>query len=357
MSKCKIKVYYEFTNNKKELEKSVALNSQISKLNGYSEIKKAILDKSKDKKLIAEVKKIALKEGEKFILEIEEPKISGLDSVFNDKTYGFLINKINDGQIASLKLIIRRVREYPIWNPPQIYEKLKNALKKSAKENTDKLKEELIQIDIKHEPFEQIEDDELGNGYRVYLNNKKEEQGYSEEIYKDFHVHMFCNKCYKGNFLGFRYMCAECNNFNLCENCYQNEINDHDKEHVFIRIKDKVELDINLFSCLFETKSKIINRNNNAPFDLELDIFNNGEMDLHGCFLSPIRFGKKYLGCSKDSIKENILNGQKVHISPIFMFPDGGDELLEQYEGYFRLINSEGIPFGEIFYLQVNIVY
>ena len=72
-----------------------------------------------------------------------------------------------------------------------------------------------------------------------------------------------------------------------------------------------------------------------------------------------IRFGKHYLGCSKSTIGETIMNGEKLKLPLFITFEDETDDEnfkpLEQYEGYFRLMTEEGIPFGDIFYLQVNI--
>ena len=65
------------------------------------------------------------------------------------------------------------------------------------------------------------------------------------------------------------------------------------------------------------------------------------------------------MGCSKKTIDETIVNGEKSKLSLFITFEDETDDEnfkpLEQYEGYFRLMTEEGIPFGDILYLQVNI--
>ena len=114
-------------------------------------------------------------------------------------------------------------------------------------------------------------------------------------------------------------------------------------------------LDLSLFSCLFINKRKIINVDKFEAFDFEIEIINNGIESLQGCFISPIRFGKKYIGCTKDSIESEVQNGKKYTMKTMIKFED--ENIIEknkQYEGYFRLMTQEGLPFGDIFYLQVN---
>ena len=75
---------------------------------------------------------------------------------------------------------------------------------------------------------------------------------------------------------------------------------------------------------------------------------NNGENDLQGCFLSPIRFGKKYLGCIKATILEHTKRGEIATLKDVLIkFEDEDEsEREDEYEGYFRLMTKQGIPFG-----------
>ena len=47
---------------------------------------------------------------------------------------------------------------------------------------------------------------------------------------------------------------------------------------------------------------KLLRKKNNEPFEIKVNIINNGENDLQECFISPIRFGNNYLGCLKKTI-------------------------------------------------------
>ena len=339
MSKCKIKIYYE------KFKNDIVLNKNLSSFENYQSLREAVIAASNDKKQLASIKKIAVKNGDKIVLEIVEPKIGGINSIFNEETFNFFHNKVNEGHLTLIKLYITKVEKYPDWSPPQIYEILKNTLQSASDENSQVLIEELAQE----------KSEELNNGQRVYLVKRNEEKSISEENIKDVHLRVFCNNCPNNNFFGNRYICAECDNYNLCQNCYTNERFTHCKEHTFILIKSPIMLDLSLFSCLFINKRKIINVDKFEAFDFEIEIINNGIESLQGCFISPIRFGKKYIGCTKDSIESEVQNGKKYTMKTMIKFED--ENIIEknkQYEGYFRLMTQEGLPFGDIFYLQVN---
>ena len=339
MSKCKIKIYYE------KFKNDIVLNKNLSSFENYQSLREAVITASNEKKQLVGIKKIAVKKGDKIVLEIVEPKIGGINSIFNEETFNFFHNKVNEGHLTLIKLYITKVEKYPDWSPPQIYEILKNTLQSASDENSKVLIEELAQE----------KSEELNNGQRVYFVKRNEEKSISEENIKDVHLRVFCNNCPNNNFFGNRYICAECDNYNLCQNCYTNERFTHCKEHTFILIKSPIMLDLSLFSCLFINKRKIINVDKFEAFDFEIEIINNGIESLQGCFISPIRFGKKYIGCTKDSIESEVQNGQKYTMKTMIKFEDENIiEKYRQYEGYFRLMTQEGLPFGDIFYLQVN---
>jgi hypothetical protein len=210
-------------------------------------------------------------------------------------------------------------------------------------------------------------DKETNINYLIFENEdnkdcfiEKEENDINEDTAKECHIHIFCNQCQRGNFFGFRYMCAECNNYNLCEECYSNNIYTHDKDHTFIRIKKPFEpedTNINIYNCIF-TPNRIYEKRELDVFDLNVEIVNNGTVDLNGCFISPIRFGKNCLGCTRETINEEVKTGEKVKIKlGIIFYDDFNDDFppLNQYIGYFRLMTDKGIPFGDILYVQLDI--
>lgn len=347
-NKCKIKIYY------KEIPSYVLLNEDIFKLKNHNTLRELLIKKSNEPKQRLDVKNIAVQKDQKFIIEFEE-KIAGIGSIYNEKTFSFFLNKIQETKPKTIKAYIVKVDKYPEWNPPQVYKILESTLKNASNEIIDSIKKDLTQEDLE-------------NGGRVYIKEKNEEKEINEETYKNVHAGIFCNICQNGNFFGLRYVCAECNNFNLCENCYLNENHTHCQDHTFIRIKepirdtirDKLKIEINKFNCIF-TPNRIIEYKPYEAFDLEVELINNGIYDLSLCFISPIRFGKKYLGCNKTSVTESVSTGEKFKMNILVKFEDetGNEEELikplKEYEGYFRLMTYEGIPFGDILYLKVII--
>ena len=339
MDKCFIRVIY------KQVEKKNILKENFSKIDNYESLRKKVIKKSAQAGY--EVAPYAVKDNDKFVLELAD-KMAGIDSVFDDKTLDFLRGKITESEATPVVLHITKVKEYPIWKPPQILEIFKRSLDKASKETIEEIKNDLV--------LENLE-----NGNRVYIKEKKEEKDVNEDTVKECHIHVFCNHCQRGNFFGFRYMCAECNNYNLCEECYSNDIYTHDKEHTFIRIKKPLEIediDFNDYSCIF-TPNRIYEKRELDFFKLDVEIVNNGINDLYGCFISPIRFGKNCLGCEKKTINEVVKTGQKtkIELNVIFFddFNDDNSDLLDQYIGYFRLMTAKGIPFGDILYVQLDI--
>lgn len=338
MDKCYIKIIY------KQFEGKNIVKEKFSKTGNYESLRNKIIEKTA--RMGGNVASNGVKKEDKFVLRLAE-KLAGIESVFDDKTLDFLRGKITESEPATVTLHITKVDKYPIWKPPQILEIFKSSLDKASQETIEEIKKDLV--------LENLE-----NGNRVYIKEKKEEKEINEDTVKECHVHIFCNHCQRGNFFGFRYMCAECNNYNLCEECYSNDIYTHDKDHTFIRIKKPFEpedTNLNIFNCIF-SPNRIYEKRELNVFDLNVVIVNNGTVDLNGCFVSPIRFGKNYLGCTKETINEEVKTGEKVNIKlGIIFFDDFSDDCqpLDQYIGYFRLMTDKGIPFGDILYVQLDI--
>ena len=339
MENCTFRTLY------KQFEGKIIYKVKFSKIENFESLKKKIIEKTA--KMDNAIAKSGIKEGDKFILQLEE-KFSGIESVFDDKTLNFLLSKLADFQGNQVTAYITKVKELPKWSPPRVVEILKESLDKESKETIEEIKKDLV--------LENLE-----NGNRVYIKEKKEEKEICNDTIKECHIHIFCNHCHRGNFFGFRYMCAECNNYNLCEECYSNEIYTHNKEHTFIRIKkplDVEDIEINNYSCIFSPNRKYEKRELDV-FDLSVDIINNGLVDLKGCFITPIRFGKNYLICTKKTITDEVKPGQKtkieIGITLYDEFIDDNSQLLDQYIGYFRLMTDKGIPFGDVLYVQLDI--
>ena len=171
----------------------------------------------------------------------------------------------------------------------------------------------------------------------------------------DKHMNIICHNCLSSNFPGIRYVCCECNNFNLCQKCKDKSNIMHNKEHAFVQIKKPVKNDIKNYNNLFRP-NKIFMSNSKEPFEITFELNNKGNNNLKGCYFLSIKTSSKYLTCKKEVIKYDIKKDEKKRMNlTIFFKEDDDDDNQDLYEGYFRLFTDEGIPFGDILYLQLLI--
>ena len=169
------------------------------------------------------------------------------------------------------------------------------------------------------------------------------------------HINVVCHNCLTSDFTGCRYICCECDNFNLCQNCKENSNIIHNKEHAFVKINKPAKIDIKNYKNLFRP-NKILLNNSKDKFDINFEILNKGKNNLKGCYISSIKANKKYLKCIKKVIDEDIKSDEKKRAKLTIVFDedeDDEDSSQDVYEGYYRLFTEEGIPFGDILYLQV----
>ena len=330
--KCNLKVSY------KDLPGTVLLKGNLFDFNNYDLLKQKIYEKSTN----PIYKAIRITNQDKFILELDNYELGDINSVWDSNTYNYFFGKISKNPPQKLKIFISKVDKYPIWNPPQFTK----ILKASLKSNWNCIKKE-----IENELTENYLDD----GKRLYIHNKKENQAnLNDDLLNEMHLNIICNNCLSSNFYGARYICCECDNFNLCEYCQKNVRVSHISEHVFIKINNPVSIDIQNFDSIFSPNKQLLRKKLEA-FEINVDIVNNGENDLRGCFISPIRFGNNYLGCLKQTIIDECKKGDKITLSFIVTFEveEDEDDIKDVYEGYFRLMTHNGIPFGDIFYIKV----
>ena len=333
-NKCSFKIIY------KDLPGTVLLKGNFFDFKNYDSLKHKIIEKSKNPLY----KNVKITNEDKFILEIDNYELGDLTSVWNSETYNYFYEKIEKKTPQKLKLNIVKVDKYPIWNPPQFTK----ILKESLKSNWSFIKKEIES---------ELSENYLDDGKRLYIHNKKENQpNLNEDLLNEMHLNIICNNCLTSNFSGARYICCECDNFNLCEYCQKNARVSHITDHIFIKINKPISIDIQNFDSIFAPNKQLL-RQKLETFEINVVIVNNGENDLRGCFISPIRFGNNYLGCLKKTIIDECKKGDKIKLPIIITFEveEDEDDLQDVYEGYFRLMTHEGIPFGDIFYIKVII--
>ena len=104
---------------------------------------------------------------------------------------------------------------------------------------------------------------------------KKENQNYKKKIKniensknKTIHDNIECNKCNKIPIKGYRYICSKCNYYNICEQCYEINLDIPFHKHYFFRLEHKISKEyIEKFRNKYNTPSKY----NNASIAKVLD--------------------------------------------------------------------------------------
>ena len=315
----------------------VVLAGKFSTYKNYDDLRIAII------KNAAKSSVSTLSKNDKFTLEfIDDNKINGLDYIFNKETYQYFLgmSAINKNSTNKIKLLIVKVPEFPTFKLPQHKETLEESLLVSW----EKVKKELANI----------EDSELKCTKKKFEKLKREEEK-NDEVYSELHINVVCNNCLTANFNGERFMCCECENFNLCENCFKSHKIKHENKHTMIRINKPIINDINKFNYVFEPKEFYF-KNKYESFQLKANIVNIGENDLQCCFILPIRYQKNNLGCLKKTITEELKIGEKKSVN--LMIKLNQKDIMENeskkvYEGYYRMFTEEGIPFGDVLYVKV----
>ena len=179
---------------------------------------------------------------------------------------------------------------------------------------------------------------------------KKEREKNEEIIQKIKHNDIICCNCFKKDFNGKRFICSQCENYNLCQECekilYEKEI--HQKEHVFIQIIKKMDNDnINYNNIIGNYQNEF--QNVDEIFMFEFTVINNGENDLQNCYILPIRYGEDFLISEPKIINSSIKKGMNSKLSIVIKIPKKSG----YFEGYFRMFTPNGFPFGDFIYIKV----
>ncbi len=186
---------------------------------------------------------------------------------------------------------------------------------------------------------------------REFFKKNKEEKS-------SIHKNIICTNCFKKNFSGKRYICCECDNFNLCGDCeelHTKNLIEHNLNHIFIKINKPINIDINKYDTVIKGKNQNLTIKNNQAI-ANITIFNTGEESLKDCFLSQIIFGRKVLTGKKIKIEEDVNQNEKIDCSIVM---DVNKETVKEgdtkeYISEWRMFTKEGLPFGEIISLYIN---
>ena len=323
-------------------EKSVLLNGNFKNFSTFRDLKKKIIDSSTTSAFKKDFGR-NLKDDEKFILEFDKksPEIPGLEKgIWSKDTYEYFLEKISSKKNAKFRFHFTLVNEFPKFQRKKPVEIFNEILDKTWKDIEKDLKKELPLSILEKGKFD--------------YENLKNEINSNQNNFSEIHKNIICNGCYKKDFEGIRYICAECKNYNLCQECGRNfmKIQTHPRDHTLIRINKAINEE-NLFDYnnLFGNNNKII-QTDATSFKFNFPIVNTGDNQLKGCYLAPVRFGEDYLTCLPKKIDEEMNRNDKCEIEIVI-------SLLKEergvYEGYFRMFTPKGLPFGDL--LKVKAVY
>ena len=265
-----------------------------------------------------------------------------IDSFYDVETYNYfcnIISQINSKDPlflkSNFKIEIEQVSEYPEGLPT-----LQKCIENSIKINKLKIVQKLIteittpKLDIESQKYNIDK-----------LNNNK--------FLNACHNNVTCNNCFKQNFIGLRFICTECNKFNLCENCESLRVMkkiEHNPNHLFIQIAHPINIDNYTFNNLIQKKRQVINIYkipNEEKIKVNFIIHNIGENSFKNCFLYPICYGENFLFGNIVKIENDVSKGENISVDIEFdMKINSGT-----YYSKWRMFTELGIPFGEIIYL------
>ena len=326
---------------------SVWLRGKINDFKNYKELKNKIIDISQSKS-----RENVLKESDVFILCFNVDKKKDLyipdelsEGIWDNKTFSYFKEKLSIRGIdkAVYKLYVQKVKKTKKWKRKENHEFLREALEA----NWPAIHENLLS---------EVSLAKLEQSNINYRNLKEKLKKNEEKINNEKHYNIVCNNCFKKDFNGKRFICGECNNYNLCQDCekifYSKQI--HPREHSLIQINKSLNDEI--VDNLSKYNNIIGNKNQefkNVPeyFQLEVSIINNGENNLKDCYILPVRFGDEYLSCCPKVIEEDIQRNMIVKVILVIRIPHSNKGY---FQGYFRMFTPNGLPFGDV--LSVNVL-
>ena len=174
----------------------------------------------------------------------------------------------------------------------------------------------------------------------------------------NIHKNIICSNCIKKNFTGKRFICCECDNFNLCEDCEElrcKKFIDHNSNHLFLKLNKPINIDINKYDNMIKGNNQNLKVENERAI-ANITIINTGEESLKDCFLSQISFGRKILNGKKIKIEKDIETNETINCQIDLDVSEKksleGDT--KEYISSWRMFTKEGIPFGNIISLFIN---
>ena len=167
-----------------------------------------------------------------------------------------IISESNTNNIIKAEKIKLKTEKNNRIDEKERISKLENENKQITKKNNELIKEcnnlkkEINEYNEENSNLKK-EIDELNkenNNLKDVINKlEKEKTKNKEQINilenskcETIHHNIECNKCNIISIKGFRYICSECNNYNICQQCYEINLDIPFHKHYFCRLKNNI---------------------------------------------------------------------------------------------------------------------
>ena len=331
------KVYIKKNSN------SVLFKGKFDDYTKYSDIHQKAFKQSQN--ATYKINKENLKESDLFIFSFGSKEDNSFipnelsEGLFDEESFNFFKNQLNAHGIKNgkYKLYVEKVNSLPKLKKKERDEILDENLKTFWNLTLEDI---ISELDLK-----KLEES------KINFDKMKQEQKKNEEILKNIkHNKIICSNCFKKDFIGKRFICSECDNYNLCQECENilKEKEIHQREHVLIQINKSLNDDNLKYNNIIGKYQKEF-QNMDKSFKFEFTLVNNGDNDLQNCYILPIRFGEEYLTCDANKINESIKRGKSSKITLNIKLKHN----IGYFEGYFRMFTPNGLPFGNIISIKV----
>ena len=321
----------------------VIKDKRIDEFSKYIDLKKEIVKNSKN---ISSSKKLTM--ADSFVLSFVKDKNNPNlyfpeelpDGIFSNPTLDYLKEKLSLRNIKEkYKFNVIKKDKMPVWTRKPYNEILQYTLDNVFKPIIDEIQKEVS--------LDKLEQSEIEYSK---LKNTLEEK---EKKLNKSHKNIICNNCFENNFKGKRFICSECNNYNLCQNCeklfFRKQI--HNRNHVLIQVNSPLDEDNNILKYnSIISNNNIVEKNDAKIFSYKSNCFNNGLIAWVGCYILPVRYGDEYLTCEPFKIEKPVEENNDCMINLKIQVPDTNKKY---YEGYFRMFTPKGLPFGQLITIKV----
>jgi len=119
----------------------------------------------------------------------------------------------------------------------QKIEEIHNTILKDVQTQNQKILDNYVK---KFEESEKRREEDYTNSMsKIMMSNAPKEGDINFSLVKTVHQGIKCNKCGMDPIIGYRYKCPICRDFNLCQNCEENNSQTGEHEHDFIKMRNQ----------------------------------------------------------------------------------------------------------------------